>query len=87
LASSEPHGLCYIETAELDGETNLKVRQTLTEMSRKFEPHAADMQALDLEMSKLECSLECEAPNELLNEFEGTLKWHHPEGVTKLIYF
>ncbi|KAK6045699.1 hypothetical protein COOONC_16796 [Cooperia oncophora] len=26
LSTSEPHGICYIETKELDGETNLKTR-------------------------------------------------------------
>lgn len=76
LASSEPHGLCYIETAELDGETNLKVKQALSEMSTQFEnvTNSSDSNAINYEMSKLDCEIECEAPNELLNEFEGTLK-------------
>jgi phospholipid-translocating ATPase len=79
LASSEPHGLCYIETAELDGETNLKVKQALSEMSNQFEHLNTDSNAINYEMSKLDCSIECEAPNELLNEFEGTLSWRNGE--------
>jgi len=27
LRSSDPHGLCYIDTCNLDGETNLKQRE------------------------------------------------------------
>uniref|UniRef100_A0A8D3CEC5 Phospholipid-transporting ATPase n=1 Tax=Scophthalmus maximus TaxID=52904 RepID=A0A8D3CEC5_SCOMX len=66
LCSSEPNGLCYIETAELDGETNLKVRQALTITS-------------DLgDISKLmdfDGEVVCEPPNNKLDKFTGTLYW------------
>ncbi|XP_029649206.1 phospholipid-transporting ATPase ID isoform X2 [Octopus sinensis] len=67
LSTSEPNSLCYIETAELDGETNLKVRQALIETAEMGD---------DLEqLSKLNVELVCEAPNNRLNKFQGTMKW------------
>lgn len=66
LCSSEPYGLCYVETAELDGETNLKVRQALSVTS-------------DLgDVSKLmdfDGEVVCEPPNNKLDKFTGTLYW------------
>lgn len=32
LYSSDPRGVCYIETANLDGETNLKQRQVVPDL-------------------------------------------------------
>lgn len=67
-----------------NSETNLKVRQALSETSKQFEIAAksTDLNAINLEMSRLDCSIECEAPNELLNEFEGTLTWKNGETVS-----
>uniref|UniRef100_A0A182W0Q9 P-type ATPase N-terminal domain-containing protein n=1 Tax=Anopheles minimus TaxID=112268 RepID=A0A182W0Q9_9DIPT len=67
LSSSEPNGLCFIETAELDGETNLKCKQCLPET-------AAMGQQEDL-LWKFNGEIVCEPPNNLLNKFEGTLTW------------
>lgn len=40
LSSSEPDALCYIETSNLDGETNLKIKQGLPETSHFTSPEA-----------------------------------------------
>ncbi|XP_059621420.1 phospholipid-transporting ATPase ID isoform X2 [Phlebotomus argentipes] len=67
LSSSEPNGLCFIETAELDGETNLKCKQCLVE--------TAEMSQHDELLGKFNGEIVCEPPNNLLNKFEGTLMW------------
>ncbi|XP_060274008.1 probable phospholipid-transporting ATPase IM isoform X7 [Ovis aries] len=68
LSSSEPHGLCYIETAELDGETNLKVRHALSVTSEL----GADISRL----AKFDGIVVCEAPNNKLDKFTGVLSWN-----------
>lgn len=65
LSSSEPEGLAYVETANLDGETNLKVKQAL--------PATAPL-VTAAAVSRLRGSLVCEAPNNSLYTFDGTLQ-------------
>lgn len=65
LSSSEPDGLVYIETANLDGETNLKIRQALKETAGILSPE---------DVAKLEGVVKCELPNNSLYTFEGTLR-------------
>uniref|UniRef100_A0A8C8YXS2 Phospholipid-transporting ATPase n=1 Tax=Prolemur simus TaxID=1328070 RepID=A0A8C8YXS2_PROSS len=64
LSSSEPQAMCYVETANLDGETNLKIRQALS--------HTAEMQTREVLM-KLSGTIECEGPNRHLYDFTGNL--------------
>ncbi|XP_015984076.2 probable phospholipid-transporting ATPase IM isoform X5 [Rousettus aegyptiacus] len=68
LSSSEPHGLCYVETAELDGETNLKVRHALSVTSEL----GTDISRL----AKFDGMVVCEAPNNKLDKFMGVLSWN-----------
>lgn len=67
LSSSEPEGLCYIETANLDGETNLKIKQAKPETAYMVNP--TDLVA-DLSRS----SILSEQPNSSLYTYEGNLK-------------
>ncbi|XP_071965131.1 probable phospholipid-transporting ATPase IM isoform X2 [Antedon mediterranea] len=67
LSSSEPHSVVYVETAELDGETNLKVKQALPETS----PLGEDLDKL----GNFNGEVKCEAPNNRLDRYEGTLIW------------
>ncbi|XP_071373703.1 phospholipid-transporting ATPase VA [Centroberyx affinis] len=62
LSSSDPDRLCHIETATLDGETNLKQRQVV----RSF----FDLDC-DFDPSKYNSVIECEKPNNDLNRFRG----------------
>ncbi|KAK2518205.1 hypothetical protein Q9233_012716 [Columba guinea] len=66
LSSSEPHGLCYIETSELDGETNMKVRQAIPVTSELGD--TGKLAGFDGEVI-------CEPPNNKLDKFGGTLYW------------
>ncbi|PBP15700.1 phospholipid-translocating P-type ATPase [Diplocarpon rosae] len=64
LASSEPEGLCYIETANLDGETNLKIKQAI--------PETSVMVSMN-DLSRLGGKLRSEQPNSSLYTYEATL--------------
>uniref|UniRef100_A0A8C1QTH2 Phospholipid-transporting ATPase n=1 Tax=Cyprinus carpio TaxID=7962 RepID=A0A8C1QTH2_CYPCA len=59
LSSSDPDRLCHIETATLDGETNLKQRQVVRSFIDLFDP------------LKYNSVIECEKPNNDLNRFRG----------------
>ncbi|CAC5421630.1 DRS2 [Mytilus coruscus] len=65
LSSSEPQAMCYIETANLDGETNLKLRQGL--------PQTAKLLTHD-DLLDLSGTVECELPNRHLYDFVGNIR-------------
>uniref|UniRef100_A0A8D0R8N9 Phospholipid-transporting ATPase n=1 Tax=Sus scrofa TaxID=9823 RepID=A0A8D0R8N9_PIG len=67
LSSSEPYSLTYIETAELDGETNLKVKQAIS-VTSEMEDNLKLLSAFDGEVR-------CESPNNKLDRFTGVLTY------------
>lgn len=64
LRSSNPHGVCYIDTCDLDGETNLKLR----EVARGF----LEKQQLFCP-SKFTSRVEVDLPSTKIYRFHGAL--------------
>ncbi|XP_042229397.1 phospholipid-transporting ATPase ID-like isoform X3 [Homarus americanus] len=80
ISTSEPNGLCYIETSELDGETNLKCKQCL--------PETEDLGQDDSLIGVFRGEIRCEPPNNQLNKFDGALHWEgniHPLDNDKIL--
>lgn len=75
LASSEPEGLCYIETANLDGETNLKIKQAIPETAHLVSPS---------DLSRLSGRVRSEQPNSSLYTYEATLTMNAGGGEKEL---
>ncbi|XP_012659874.1 phospholipid-transporting ATPase IK [Otolemur garnettii] len=67
LASTEPSSLCYLETADIDGETNLKFRQALMVTHHKL--------TNTKKMASFQGRVMCEEPNSRMHHFVGCLEW------------
>ena len=65
IRSADPTGLAYVETVNLDGETNLKHKQAVTDMQ----------EALDspTDAATLKGEIFCDTPNDQLYRFDGML--------------
>nr|XP_026651075.1 probable phospholipid-transporting ATPase VD isoform X1 [Zonotrichia albicollis]XP_026651076.1 probable phospholipid-transporting ATPase VD isoform X1 [Zonotrichia albicollis] len=72
LYSSDPDGICYIETAGLDGETNLKQRQVVRGYSE---------QVSEIDPEEFSSRIECESPNNDLNRFRGFVEHSNMDRV------
>ncbi|KAK3573893.1 hypothetical protein QTP86_032986 [Hemibagrus guttatus] len=70
LHSSDPNGVCHIETANLDGETNLKQRQVVKDLPQ---------QGMEFTLENFSSRIECENPNDDLRRFRGYME--HPDKV------
>ncbi|CAL1392366.1 unnamed protein product [Linum trigynum] len=66
LSSSYEDGICYVETMNLDGETNLKLKQGVETTSILHE---------ESEFTNFKSMIRCEDPNANLYTFVGTLEY------------
>jgi phospholipid-translocating ATPase len=74
IASSEPDSTCYVETKNLDGETNLKIKRGLKDLT--YIKSTADCK-------KLGGFINAEPPNNNLYTFSGTFTFVDKNGTEK----
>ena len=67
LNSSGPKGICYIETKNLDGETNLKMKSAKKDLYEYFKSKN--------DLNHLSGELICEEPNDQIYKFEGAIQF------------
>lgn len=79
LSSSYEDGVCYVETMNLDGETNLKLKQALEATTRLNDEKS---------LQRFRAMVKCEDPNENLYSFIGTFEYEgeeHPLSLQQIL--
>ncbi|XP_048318383.2 putative phospholipid-transporting ATPase 9 [Ziziphus jujuba] len=79
LSSSYEDAVCYVETMNLDGETNLKIKQAL---------EATTFLSQDADIHDFAATVKCEDPNANLYSFVGTMEiagQHYPLSPQQLL--
>ena len=74
LSTSDPDGACYVETKNLDGETNLKVRHAV-QAGRKVK-HAKDCEYAEF-------IIDSEGPSPNLYSYNGVARWKQQDSKTR----
>jgi phospholipid-translocating ATPase len=69
LSTSDPEGLCYLETKNLDGETNLKARKSV---------RATSSITSEDDIEKSSFYLDSEPPHQNLYQYHGVLRYIDP---------
>lgn len=68
LSTSDTDGACYVETKNLDGETNLKVRQSLK---------CTNTIRTSKDIARTKFWIESEGPHSNLYTYQGNMKWRN----------
>lgn len=75
LRSTNPKGATYVETKNLDGETNLKLKFVHNQLLPVYATDASTLQT--------KCTVKFEAPNPSIYKFQGTLEFAGEPRATK----
>ncbi|SGZ57242.1 CIC11C00000002623 [Sungouiella intermedia] len=78
ISCSDEEGNCYIETKNLDGETNLKTKTTLACGGSSNLKHSTDL-------GNTKFWIECDAPNTHLYSFRGTIHYENYDEYGQLV--
>ena len=67
--SSDPKGVCYVETKSLDGETNLKMKTVHKHLIQRFDKDVTKSES----NPEFACTINSESPNNGIYKFEGAM--------------
>lgn len=68
LYSSNSNGICYMQTTNIDGETNLKMRNSVPLVQEKLDKYSTQEERVHA-LCEMDLEIECPTPNSHIYQF------------------